>query len=250
MLIPLLFFSQFSLADSLFAKNHYDLARIEYKREFFFYPELKTNQEKRLKFGISLIKSDDLKGLREFNNIINDFPDLEPEVKIKMAKCYLDLGDFYQACDLLNQTDEKKLLGFTYLLDDKLFSARDLFITTGDYEISNEINAYISQPQKSMRTATLLSLVCPGAGDVYAGNIKLGIMDFLLNFGSGYLMYNAIKQKKYVDAILVFNFLFQRFYLGSIHNAQKSVEQRNREHRQKWLKHMQNKHFQDIDLDD
>ncbi|MCK4755729.1 hypothetical protein KAS56_02215 [candidate division WOR-3 bacterium] len=248
MLIPLLFFSQFSLADSLFAKNHYDLARIEYKREFFFYPELKTNQEKRLNFGISLIKSDDLKGLREFNNIINDFPDLEPEVKIKMAKCYLDLGDFYQACDLLNQTDEKKLLGFTYLLDDKLFSARDLFITTGDYEISNEINAYISQPQKSMRTATLLSLVCPGAGDVYAGNIKLGIMDFLLNFGSGYLMYNAIKQKKYVDAILVFNFLFQRFYLGSIHNAQKSVEQRNREHRQKWLKHMQNKHFQDIDI--
>ena len=248
MLIPLLFFSQFSLADSLFAKNHYDLARIEYKREFFFYPELKTNQEKRLNFGISLIKSDDLKGLREFNNIINDFPDLEPEVKIKMAKCYLDLGDFYQACDLLNQTDEKKLLGFTYLLDDKLFSARDLFITTGDYEISNEINAYISQPQKSMRTATLLSLVCPGAGDVYAGNIKLGIMDFLLNFGSGYLMYNAIKKKKYVDAILVFNFLFQRFYLGSIHNAQKSVEQRNREHRQKWLKHMQNKHFQDIDI--
>jgi len=248
MLIPLLFFSQLSLADSLFAKNHYDLARIEYKREFFFYPELKTNQEKRLNFGISLIKSDDLKGLREFNNIINDFPDLEPEVKIKMAKCYLDLGDFYQACDLLNQTDEKKLLGFTYLLDDKLFSARDLFITTGDYEISNEINAYISQPQKSMRTATLLSLVCPGAGDVYAGNIKLGIMDFLLNFSSGYLMYNAIKQKKYVDAILVFNFLFQRFYLGSIHNAQKSVEQRNREHRQKWLKQMQNKHFQDIDI--
>ena len=248
MLIPLLFFSQFSLADSLFAKNHYDLAQIEYKREFFFYPELKTNQEKRLNFGISLIKSDDLKGLREFNNIINDFPDLEPEVKIKMAKCYLDLGDYYQACDLLNQTDEKKLLGFTYLLDDKLFSARDLFITTGDYEISNEINAYISQPQKSMKTATLLSLVCPGAGDVYAGNIKLGIMDFLLNFGSGYLMYNTIKQKKYVDAILVFNFLFQRFYLGSIHNAQKSVEQRNREHRQKWLKQMQNKYFQDIDI--
>jgi len=248
MLIPLLFFSQFSLADSLFAKNHYDLAQTEYKREFFFYPALKTNQEKRLNFGISLIQSDDLKGLREFNNIINDFPDLEPEVKIKMAKCYLNLGDYYQACDLLNQTDEKKLLGFTYLLDDKLFSARDLFITTGDYEISNEINAYISQPQKSMRTATLLSLVCPGAGDVYAGNIKLGIMDFLLNFSSGYLMYNAIKQKKYVDAILVFNFLFQRFYLGSIHNAQKSVEQRNREHRQKWLKQMQNKHFQDIDI--
>jgi hypothetical protein len=99
-------FSQFSLADSLFAKNHYDLAQIEYKREFLFYPELKTNQGKRLNFGISLIKSDDLKGLREFNNIINDFPDLEPEVKVKMAKCYLDLGNFYQACDLLNQTDE------------------------------------------------------------------------------------------------------------------------------------------------
>lgn len=248
MLIAFFAFSQLSLADSLYINGYYDLAQIEYKREFFFYPDLKTDCHKRLKFAISLMKNDESKGIKEFNDIINDFPDVEPEIKIKMAKCYLNLGGYYQASELLFQTDEKKLLGLTYLLDDKFFSARELFITTGDYEIANEINTYINQPKKSIRTATLLSFVCPGTGEIYAGNIKLGIKDFLLNLGSGYLLYNAIKQKKYVDALLVFNLLFHRFYLGSIYNAQKSVEQWNEKHKQRWLNEIRNKYFEDIDL--
>ena len=42
----------------------------------------------------------------------------------------------------------------------------------------------------------------------------------------------AIKKKKYVDAVLIFNFLLQRFYLGSLYNARKSVETTNKRNRQ------------------
>ena len=249
MFITILFLSQFTLADSLYFNNYYDLAQIEYTREFFFYPGLKLNQEKRLRFALSLMKNDPSKGLEEFNNIINEFTDLKPEIKTEMARCYVNFGNYYQASELFSQAGENKLLGFTYLLDNRFTRARNLFITTGDNEIAKEINGYINMPKKSRKTAFLLSLICPGAGQIYAGNTKQGIQDFLLNLGSGYLFYNALKKKNYIDAILVFNFLFQRFYLGSIYNAQKSADNANIRTGQIWLKKMKGKYFKDTNID-
>ncbi len=248
MLVAFFILTQISLADSLYAHHYYNPAQVEYKREFFFNPYLKKDQHKRLRFAIALMENDKSKGITEFKTIIVDFPDLKPEIKIEMAKRYLNLGNYYQARELLAQTDAKNLLGLTYLLNDELSKAHNLFISLGNYEISNDINAYVNQSKKSMKTATFLSLICPGAGEIYAGNISLGIKDFLLNVGSGYLFYNALKKKKYVDAVLVFNFLIQRFYLGSIANARESVLEANRRQRQIWLKHMHNQYFPNIDL--
>ncbi len=249
MLIVTFFLAQFSLADSLYVHQYYDLAQIEYKREFFFNPDLKKNPAKRVKFALSLVNYDRKKGLKECHSIINDFPDLEPDLKIKMAKCYMQSENYYQARELLQQTDENKLIGFSYILDNKFSNAREFFISIGDNRTAEQISTYMNQPRKSMATATVLSLVCPGAGQIYAGNITCGIRDFLLNFASGYLIYTTIKQEKYVDAILVFNFLFHRFYLGSLYNTQKSVEEANRKIQQRWLEKIKKKYFEEIDLD-
>lgn len=187
-------------------------------------------------------------GIQELNAMVNDFPDLDPEIKIEMAKSYINTGNYYQASDLLLQTDQKRLLGFTYILDNKLARACNLFIAIDNYEIANDISVYINQSKKSPGTATLLSLICPGAGQIYAGNSALGIKDFLLNIGSGYLFYDAMKKKNYVDAALIFNLLFQRFYFGSVANAQKTAIETNQRNRQIWLKYMQNQYFQDLNL--
>jgi hypothetical protein len=248
-MIILLILSQFSLADSLYANKYYNLSQIEFQREFFFHPELRKNQEKRLKYGISLIKSDTFGGIEEFNNLNNDFPDLDPKLKTTIAKCYINLGYYYQASKILSQTEEENLLGYTHLLNNRLVKSRDLFFSTGKYKLGEEINEYINQPKKSVRTAALLSFVCPGAGEIYAGDIKRGVADFLLTFGSGYLIYNSMKQKKYVDAFLIFNFLFQRFYLGSVFNAQRIAQATNEKNRQAWLKRVHSEYFQDLDLD-
>lgn len=247
MLITLLIFSQFALADSLYNHHHYDLAYIEYKRTFFFYPELESNLQKRIKYAISLFHSDQYRDIREFHSMFDDIPDLDPQFKVQMARCYLDSGYYYEASELLVQTNEKKLLGFTYLLDNRPYSAREVFASIEDKVIVDQINSYLCKPKKSLRTAVLLSLVCPGAGEIYAGNARLGIQDFLLNLGSGYLIYNAVKQKKYIDAVLVFSLLFNRFYLGSIQNAQESAAKTNEKSRQTWLSQMKNKYFEDLD---
>jgi len=243
----LLIFAQFSLADSLYAHNHFDLAYVEYERAFFFHPELESNPQNRVKHAISLFHHDQYRGIREFHSIFNDLPDLDPEFKAEMAMCYLDSGYYYEASKLFVQTNEKKLLGFTYLLDNRPYNAREVFVSIEDKVIVDQINSYLCKPKKSLKTAALLSLVCPGVGEIYAGNARLGIQDFLLNLGTGYLIYNAVKQKKYIDAVLVFSLLFNRFYLGSIQNAQESAEKTNEKSRQTWLDQMKKMCFNDLD---
>lgn len=243
-MIAVLIFCQFSLADSLFAQSYYKLAAVEYEREFFFYPELQQDQCRRLHYAISLLESDKIKGIAEFNTIIEEFPDLEPELKITTAQYYIQVENYHQAARLLSETEEKRLLGFTYLLDNRFYTARDFFIEHGDDMLAHEIDQYINQPKKSVKTAAFLSFLCPGAGEMYANNIKGGMRSFILNLGSGFLLYNAIRQKKYVDAILIFNFLFQRFYLGSVYNAQKSAVEWNKQNKEKWLNELKTKYFQ------
>jgi len=247
MLITLLIFAQFALADSLYNHHHFDVAYVEYERAFFFHPELESNPQKRVRYAISLFHSDQYRGIREFHDILQNKPDLAPELKIDIACCYLDSGYAHEASGLFIQTGEKRLLAYTFLFDNRLYSARDVFGSIGDSVIVDEINTYLEMPKKSLRTAVLLSLVCPGAGEIYAGNARLGIQDFLLNLGSGYLIYNAVRRKKYIDAVLVFSLLFNRFYLGSIQNAQESAEKTNEKSRQIWLDQMKKMCFNDLD---
>jgi len=242
----LFIFAQFALADSLYAHNHFDVAYIEYERTFFFHPELESNPQNRVRYAISLFHHDQYRGIREFHNILQNKPDLAPELKIDIACCYLDSGYAHEASGLFIQTGEKRLLGYTFLFDNRLYSARDVFGSSGDSVIVDEINTHLEMPKKSLRTAALLSIICPGAGEIYGGNTKLGIQDFLLNLGSGYLIYNAVKQKKYIDATLVFSLLFNRFYLGSIQNAQESAAKTNEKSRQIWLSQMKNRYFEDL----
>lgn len=249
MLVALLILTQWSLADSLYAHRHYELAQIEYQREFFFNPDLKKDQHRRLRFAIALMANNTSKGLEEFSMMVDEFPDLKPEIKIDIAKQYIYSGNYYQARELLRKTNGKRLLGLTYIFEDELSKAQHVFNSNGYHEIANDIDAYRNQPKKSIKTAALLSLICPGAGEIYAGNLTLGIKNFLLNAGSGYLLYNALKQKRYVDAALIFNFLFQRFYLGSLYYAQISAFQANEQNRHLWLNEMQNKYFQDLFVD-
>jgi hypothetical protein len=238
--------AQFYLADSLYENNHFNIAYIEYQRTFFLFPELKDNPQKKAYHAISLFHTDQYRGIRAFHDILQEKPDLDPVLKNAIARSYLDSGYAHQASALFIQTEENRLLGYTFLSDNRLYSARDVFKSINDSVIVDEIDKHLSIPQKSPRKAALLSVICPGAGEIYGGNTKLGIQDFLLNLGSGFLLYNAMKKKKYVDAALIFSLVFNRFYVGSIHNAQRSAQETNEKSREIWLDQMQDKYFSDL----
>ena len=243
MLIVIALFCQLTLADSLYAHGYYETARIEYLRTFFFHPELGQELGPRLRYAISLLKTDEAKGIEELTSIIDEYPDMPESIRIEIARQYIQINRYYLAIRLLKDTSNKKLLGLAYLLDDQPLNARNTFIEIGDYEIADQIDKFVKVPKKSGKTAILLSLILPGAGQVYAGDYRRGFMDFSMNLGSAYLLYNAIRQHKYVDASLVFFFLLNRFYVGSLHNAQQSASEYNERQHQEWLKTMLNNYF-------
>jgi len=241
--LPFFIFSYLSLAESLYTHGYYDLAVTEYKRLFFFNPELRDNRDAYFSYCISLIKTNQDKGVQELDYLLVDFPELAPKIKVIKAKYYISQGNYYWASEILKDTQENTLLGYTYILGNNLPGARDIFIDDGNYELAKEIDNFIKKEKKSAGKAMLFSMLVPGTGEVYAGNIKLGIIDFFLNFGSGYLLYNALREKKYVDMGLIFSFLLNRFYLGSIHNAQHSAEEWNKRRREEWLKKIAARYF-------
>jgi hypothetical protein len=244
MLIILALCSQFMLADSLYARGYYEEARIEYSRVFYSYPQLRENIEARMRYAISLLKKNQGSGITEIMKLVNEFPELPDGIRREIAEQYIDAGIYYLAIDILRDTGEKDLLGMAYLLDGQYARARAIFHEEGNAEIVALIDDYLQNPEKSEKTAVLLSVFLPGAGEAYAGNPFQGIRDFLMNLGSGYLLYNALRQQKYVDATLVFVFLLNRFYLGSIYNAQKSVIEHNKKRRREWLDAIQQTHYQ------
>jgi hypothetical protein len=236
--------SQFTLADSLYARGYYEEARIEYSRVFFSNPESRQDIEARMHYAISLLNMDQASGINEITKLVNESPKLPAGVRREIAEQYLEAKRYYLAIDLLHDTDEKDLLGMAYLLDGQYARARTIFSEIGNREIITLIDDYMANPEKSEKTAALLSLFLPGAGEVYAGNPFQALRDFLVNLGSGYLAYNALRQQKYVDATLVFVFLFNRFYLGSIYNAQKAAIAHNEKKRREWLDTIQQTYYQ------
>jgi hypothetical protein len=248
MCILLALCAQLTLADSLYAHGYHDAARIEYLRCFFFYPELRQELRPRLNYAISVLESDEPSGIEELYGIVNDFPELPDSVIDEIATKYMEAGRYYLATNLLEKEEDNDLLGVAYLLDDQLINARNTFLRNGNYEMAAKIEDFLQHPMKSEKTALLLSLFLPGSGQIYAGNLRRGIMDFLVNLGSGYLLYNAVKQQKYVDASLIFFFLVNRFYLGSLNNAQKSALEYNEKYITEWRKNVVKPYFEhDVD---
>ncbi len=82
-------------------------------------------------------------------------------------------------------------------------------------------------PRKSTRVAKVLSAILPGAGQVYAGNWRSGLNALALNGVFGYVTVDSILNRHYVDAVSWTYFIFQRYYLGNLYRAGKTVDEFN-----------------------
>jgi len=180
-------FCQLTLADSLYDHGHYDLARIEYMREFFFAPQSYNDEGKRLAFSLATLHIDTTAGLYELAKLTQDLPDITETSRITIAKKYIFLNRTFKARQLLEHTQEQRLYGYTYLMEKDLISAYDYFSSINDSTMLSEIALYRDTPKRSLHTATILSLICPGAGEIYAGNVYFYELGKLVRFAAGTL---------------------------------------------------------------
>ncbi|MEO0106744.1 MAG: hypothetical protein ABIL70_07000 [candidate division WOR-3 bacterium] len=237
------FFTQFNLADSLFNNKYFDLAEIEYKRLFFFDSNLVGDRKMRLNHTISVLHTNPMRGYEEAQRLLNNFAELDEESKINLGISLGECGFHSFAIEVLSQTGEKKWTGYYCLLNGQYNKARTLFLEANAFELVQELDCFNRIFLKSPVKAMLMSVLVPGTGELYAGNLRLAVFDFLLTAGSGYLFYNAVRGKKYVDAGLILSIFFNRFYFGSISNAGRTVQKKNEENRKKWLAEFRKKYF-------
>ncbi|MEW5816262.1 MAG: tetratricopeptide repeat protein [Spirochaetota bacterium] len=80
---------------------------------------------------------------------------------------------------------------------------------------------------KSPKTARILSLFFPGAGQLYAGKPLLALNALIINGLSLALFGFTIITANYPEAVLSFLYLINKYYPGNIYQAGRIVEERN-----------------------
>ncbi len=76
------------------------------------------------------------------------------------------------------------------------------------------------------KLAWTLSLIIPGLGQVYCGDIKDGLNSLLLTGALGFLFLNTAINYSFLDALISVGPWYQRYFQGGFQNAEKSAIKR------------------------
>jgi TM2 domain-containing membrane protein YozV len=118
--------------------------------------------------------------------------------------------------------------GWAHLFNDEWKKGEEEFIKSGN----NELARLAGETEKkfySVTLARLLSVFIPGGGQFYAKEYLSGLLSLGWNVLTGYFTVNAFIEERVLDGFLVANFLWLRFYMGNIQNAEKFAVERNNE---------------------
>lgn len=116
--------------------------------------------------------------------------------------------------------------GWTYIFADEWDKAALQFA-----EIKNDslkiLCENVSADKYSVTAAKILSYIIPGAGQFYTGHYFSGILSLGWNILWGYLTIKAFIDERIFDGLVIGNFLWLRFYVGNIQNAEKFAVSEN-----------------------
>ncbi|MCD4691519.1 MAG: tetratricopeptide repeat protein [Calditrichales bacterium] len=235
-------------ADKYYKAGNYNAAITEYKRFIYYNPKNELVSDAYYKIGLSyrsqnkwadaidamkvsltLCMQDSIKDERRISIAIimiagQNYSAAEFEL-LKAAhfskypsnrkKAFYFLG----VCNLYTFKWEKARHAFQkYYSDDLLNNAVDV---DSLLQLSNNIK------YKSPRFAKWTSTFLPGSGQIYAGDYKDGINALVVNTLTSYLLVNALLERQYVDIILCYLTLFERYYRGNRYHAEKTVKEYN-----------------------
>lgn len=107
-----------------------------------------------------------------------------------------------------------------------LFAADDL---AGRAEFERLMKQAERVSRKSPKTARILSMFLPGAGQFYAGDLKNGLNSLVLNGLLGYWFVATGISYTFVDAVATVTPWLSRYYGGGIHRAGEILKSKNEE---------------------
>lgn len=247
---------QFRLAEKLFQEENYFDAVTELKRLLFFDHDSNYFYRANYSTGCSY------KMGAKFSEALKYFTAAEKAgktgeekyvVKTEIIKTNILAGRTAWALKLLDEMEksfksEERVdeinywRGWAYIINDEWEKASSSFAAISrDHELKRLADS-IEQQKYSVLFAKLSSAVIPGSGQFYTGNYLSGLISFGWNVLWGYLTINSFIEERYFDGIMTGNFLWLRFYSGSLQNAEKFAYKKNREISNAALEYLQNEY--------
>jgi tetratricopeptide (TPR) repeat protein len=237
-----------SQANELSGQGRHDEAITEYKRFIFFNADSDKAGTAFFKMGLAYRMMSDwhhaLDAVETSIKMTND-PIVADERSLLLATTMIASRDYNLAkLELIKLIDSanteslrQKALYFNGVASVYTFDWNATSKHFGDYYHKSdaksrimELNSILSKTKssyKSTRTAEMLSIFIPGAGQAYSGNWRDGLNAFLLNGLLIGFTANAVYKKDYNDALLIFILLSSRYYTGNIYHAGKNAEKYN-----------------------
>ncbi len=235
-----------AMGNDLFKKGLYDAAMPLYKRVLFFDNEKQYAKDIYHNIAESLYQTNkpaEAADYFELAYFIAPSDSIKNHISLRRAACFLQLQQHkYAEVELYNLTDS---------LPASQQSMADFYMgiiqfANKDYE-SSEITfkkiapdtAKISElfvrnkkiDRLKPKTAKILSIILPGLGQFYAGDIKNGLNSLLLSGGLFYLGINSAINNSLLDAAISVLPWYQRYYTGGFKRAEKIAEAKIKERR-------------------
>ena len=231
-----------SLGRHLAAQGNHDAAITEYKRFLFFHPHDPRVSEVYYNIGLAYraqsLWIEAVNSLRIATHYAID-SESKSEYQLELAVTLIatqnyDLAQLELIKVMLRDPSVPLyrralfLQAVTYIYQFRWEAAREVLRDyTADERLDVLFDSALNMPQKSVRVASILSKIIPGAGHVYAGDWRGGLNAILLNGAFGFLAVDAVLDGHYTDAALWVGIVFLRYYRGNTFRAEKAVEQFN-----------------------
>jgi len=248
----------FKYAETLYFQKDYYKSITEFKRFLFFSKNKSLKEEAEIYIGLNYLKGNDFINAKKiFYNISDNIMHsqreralfrlaetyiIEESAKIKQHRNYYftplyfqnqyyqDYIDQYGRNGIYYEEAYKNLI-ITYFLNFDKYKAFYLInnlspLDKEQMKLSNDMIAISKKmgdvPQKSPLTALIFSLLIPGTGQIYAGEIKEGLIALLVNASAGFAAYYSFVN--YSKLLGGFIGLYEiSFYIGNINNAMNAV---------------------------
>ncbi len=247
---------EYAFAQSLFDKGYYYQAVVEYERFLFYHPDHPLSGQAQLNIARCYQQGKQYKkALQQFRTVLETFrgTQLAVEAAFRIGETSYQAGEYEQCIMALTRfldsfpqdarsTQALYRIGWAHIQLDEYITARDMFLRLGSRSADPDTDGYyaasriIAERLLSLRdarerspvAAAILSIVLPGAGHLYAGAYKDGLLAFLVNAALIGATYEAFDKEIYVAGGLV-GAVGLGFYAGNVYGALNSAHHTNKE---------------------
>lgn len=227
----------FNFANKCFAEKNYEAAINSYNRLIYFDND-RYGKDCFYKLGLSYLATQrNVEAASNFDLAYSNTNNDSIKIECTFLKCLsfmLEKNYEYALLEVFNLPEQmsprntnKKLFyeASIYLMKDELKTSDSLYTSLFKQKLSN-YNSYVTLLKKfnrdnriQVKTAKTLSYILPGAGQMYAGDVKNSLNSLILS-ASFFALYLVVGNTvSPIEAVIGIGPWFQRYYTGGVKHA-------------------------------